>query len=57
MNEINHENTEFIICPHCGFEHEDVHEYADQEFHECMECEELFYLNENVMINYTTEKS
>ncbi|MEH0154661.1 hypothetical protein V6R21_18960 [Limibacter armeniacum] len=43
LNEIDHEFTPQIVCPHCGYEDEDVDEYHDNEGESrCGNCNRWF---------------
>ena len=47
-----------IICPHCGFRHEDSYELADSDGEEieCDECGNKYILLVDICISYTTKK-
>jgi len=55
--EINHKYTDEVVCPYCGYEHSDCWEFSDfnDEF-ECSGCKELFVMQRNVEITYSTKK-
>jgi ribosomal protein L37AE/L43A len=54
-DEIDHNYTNQIVCPHCGEEQPDPNEYEDGEW-DCIECEKPFYLRIDVSVSYTTTK-
>lgn len=55
--EIDHEYTNEVVCPYCGYEHNDSYEYSefDDEF-ECNGCSEIFIMERNIEITYSTKK-
>lgn len=50
-----HECTDDVVCPYCGYTHGDSWEFQDGE-HICQDCERLFILEQSVSVTYTTEK-
>jgi hypothetical protein len=54
-NDIEHEYTDEIVCPHCGYEHLDSWEYSDEGETECGDCCKPFSFCRNVAISYSTE--
>ena len=56
MMEIDHKNTDDIICPYCGCEHSDSWEYNNDNELDCEECEKRFNLYVNHTVDYTTSK-
>lgn len=60
-NEINHEYTDEIVCPFCGYIFSDSWEYEsdceDIGLLECRECEKSFYATRNITVDYSTEKA
>lgn len=58
--EIDHEYTEEIVCPHCGYEFSDSFEIESDEedlgLIECDECGEYFYAYRSIQVSYLTEK-
>jgi len=54
-NSFNHEYTDEIVCPHCGYAHKDSWEWSDGK-HECSDCGESFVMVRNITVSYTTEK-
>ena len=54
-NGFDHEYTDEIVCPHCGFEYSDSWESSDGE-KECYECGEKFHMVRNVEVTYVTYK-
>lgn len=61
MKEINHEYTNEITCPYCGFEFGDSWEIdgdsEDLGLLDCEECYKEFYATRNISIDYSTEKA
>lgn len=62
MGEIDHEYTDEIVCPHCGYVHSDSWEWADGEEgvfagYECHSCDAPFSFSRHVTIAYSTEKA
>lgn len=51
----DHEYTDEVVCPHCGYEHSDSWEMGETE-HDCPDCKKAFSLSRNVSVTYTTEK-
>lgn len=51
-----HDYTDEVVCPHCGYEHGDSWEMRDGK-KDCPECEKSFTMERNTSVNYTTEKS
>lgn len=58
---INHECTDEIVCPFCGYTYSDSWEFGDE--HEdiglisCDQCNKDFYANRYTSITYSTEKA
>ena len=42
------------ICPHCGHQHNDAFEWADDGEHECYGCGKPFWCHRDIEITYTT---
>jgi len=56
-NEIEHNSTDEIICPWCGYHHGDEWELSlDSDDLICDDCEKEFHYNRDVSISYTTER-
>lgn len=57
MEEIDHEYTDEVVCPYCGYEHSDSWEFSeyDDEF-ECHSCEKHFVMERKIDISYVTKK-
>ena len=47
--------TDEVVCPYCGYEHQDSYEYEDGEI-DCQRCDNKFNLTKEVSVSYTTEK-
>lgn len=55
--EIDHDCTDEIVCPYCGYEEGDSWEYSsDSQEIDCLECGKTFQMNRNITVDYTTEK-
>lgn len=57
--EINHEYTDEIVCPYCGYEFTNSWEFndtQDEQHVECHDCGEEFLLYVNITVDYTTRK-
>jgi hypothetical protein len=53
--------TDRVVCPYCGYKHEDSHEYFNSSYDdntniECCECGKHFSASQNVTVDYSTEK-
>jgi len=55
-NEIDHDYTDEIICPWCGYRHSDSWE-IEPGLRECENCEKSFYAERNVEVTYSTQKA
>ena len=56
--EIEHEYTNEIVCPWCGYTHGDCGEYTndnDDNF-ECNECGKYFSYQRDIEVTYSTER-
>jgi DNA-directed RNA polymerase subunit RPC12/RpoP len=57
--EIDHDYTDEIVCPYCGYVFEDSYESADPDKEQditCAECWHEFILTTHVIINYSSRK-
>lgn len=59
--EIDHDYTEEIVCPYCGYEFGDSWEYADYteikvECGDHINCGEEFIVYPDITVTYTTRK-
>ena len=57
--EIEHEYTNEIVCPYCGYECSDSWEFDSNNncgTHECGDCGEEFEWERNIDIDYSTSK-
>jgi protein-arginine kinase activator protein McsA len=54
--DIEHEYTDEVVCPACGYVHGDSWEFEDydNEF-ECHECYAVFEFQRNIEITYSTK--
>ena len=57
--EINHEFTQEIVCPYCGYKFSDSWELNDSSgiVQECHGCEKPFTLEVDFDVTYSTEKN
>lgn len=53
---IYHRYTEWIVCPHCGYEHRDTTDYGDSGSFDCESCDKPFKFEAIYAITYNTEK-
>ena len=56
---IDHDHTDEVICPYCGYEFSDSWEFnanQDEQHVECEECGKEFFLYVDITVNYTTRK-
>ena len=56
MNEIDHEFTDTVVCPYCGYKFSDCFEWSDDGREECEECYKEFTFDRNVTIDYSTSR-
>lgn len=60
MCDIDHEYTDEIVCPWCGYKFEDSWEFScddeDLGLIDCYECDKQFYASRNIRVTYSTEK-
>lgn len=57
MPEIDHQNTDEIVCPHCGYIHGDsCHRDRDSGEDDCQECEMPFFWERQITVDYSTSK-
>lgn len=54
--DIQHENTEEIVCPWCGHQYQDSWEFSDDDETDCDECEKQFTFHRIIDVTYDTEK-
>lgn len=54
-DEIDHEYTDFVVCPWCGHVHLDSQEFDDGS-NTCHECDKEFSLRIDQTVTYTTTK-
>jgi len=54
MNEIDHEYTDEIVCPNCGYELSDSWEMPDSGEYDCCECQSKFEFERDIEITYKT---
>lgn len=52
---INHEGTNEMVCPYCGYTHQNSWE-ASEGNRECANCEKVFCMSRDTCVFYTTEK-
>ena len=56
MPDIDCEYTREIVCPYCGYEHQDSWEADDQDTRLCGSCEREFKFTRDVDVTYISEK-
>lgn len=60
-DEIDHEYTSKIVCPHCGYAHKDSCEFFDNGGEcvesECWSCDKPMVVTRHVSIKYSTRKT
>jgi len=54
--EIDHQFTDEIVCPYCGYEHSDSWEMGDQGEIECEKCGKTFEYWVETQVHYTTKR-
>ena len=55
--EIDHDYTDFVVCPWCGYEEPDSWEYEDGDETTCNECGGGMKVETHESISYTTAKT
>ena len=56
--EIDHELTDEMVCPHCGYEEGDSWEHMqDSGVAQCGECDRDYSYERDVTVYYTTKKT
>lgn len=56
MSEIDHEYTDEIVCPWCGYEYSDSWECSEYGEEECPDCYNPFSYNRDVSVSYSTTR-
>lgn len=56
--DIDHEYTDEVVCPYCGYEFSDSWEFKQDSYKslDCDECGEEFSMEREVTVSYSTEK-
>ena len=54
-DEIDHEYTDEVVCPHCGFECGDSWEFPDEDDRECDECGKQYAFFRDYKISYVSQ--
>ena len=55
---IDHEYTDDIVCPYCGYTHRDSWELgADYGDHDCGSCGKIFLYERDIVVSYSTSKT
>lgn len=54
--EIDHDFTDEVVCPWCGYEHSDSFEFQDTGNKKCPECENEFSFEREIEVTYSTKK-
>jgi len=62
VNEIDHEYTEEVVCPYCGYKHTESYEFfsdiaSEEEVEIDCDCGETFIANQSVSVHYYTRKT
>ncbi len=55
-DEIDHDHTDEIVCPCCGYEHQDSWEFQDNGEQKCYGCKKVFTWDRQVKVTYCTTK-
>jgi DNA-directed RNA polymerase subunit RPC12/RpoP len=56
---IDHRFTVHIVCPYCGYKHDDTDWVIDNHMegeHNCAECKKRFKFNADIEITWITER-
>ena len=53
--EIDHEFTDNIVCPYCGYARQGDEDYEEHE-DECYKCGKAFLVTPDYSVTYTTSK-
>ena len=54
--EIEHEYTDEIVCPWCGYEYGDSWEWDNDDSLDCWECDKPFKYERHVEVTYVSSK-
>jgi DNA-directed RNA polymerase subunit RPC12/RpoP len=59
--EIDHTDTDEIVCPHCGYENDCSHEFYFDANHrsdkiECWKCKQVYSAEREFYVIYSSEK-
>lgn len=54
--EIDHDFTSEVVCPHCGHIHGDSCELPDSDDMYCANCGEEFHFTREIEVTYSTYK-
>ena len=54
--EIDHEHTDEIVCPHCGYVYNDSCELGESGTEKCYECDKEFSYEQSISVSYSTNK-
>src|SRR5690606_34146499 len=54
--EIEHDYTDEIVCPWCGYRYSDSWKVGDG-LQECKNCEKSFYVKRYIEVTYSTQKA
>jgi len=58
-SKIDHDHTNELVCPYCGYEFTDSWEFndtQDEQHVECHDCGKEFLLYVHISVDYTTRK-
>lgn len=53
---IDHELTDVVVCPHCGYKFRDSWEFRDAQEVDWCECGKSFFMVRNTTVTYSTRK-
>jgi hypothetical protein len=56
VSEIDHEHTNIIVCPWCGYQFEDSWEMGEEGEIDCYECRNSFSYLQHVEVTWTTKR-
>ena len=56
LDKIDTDYTEDIVCPWCGYKHEESWEFDDDGDDECANCGQPFFYSREVTVTYSTHR-
>jgi DNA-directed RNA polymerase subunit RPC12/RpoP len=62
MSNIDHQFTDEVVCPYCGYESKDSWKFGDSNMSEiggleCVQCERGFLYTRNLRVTYSISKT